>query len=130
MERKQKELWLQIILIIIDILGIIFSFFIAYWIRFYSGLVQVTKGLPNVNDYLRALVFAILVWEILFIYNGLYEIRKKISRYHSLYITTRSIVIATFILMALTFVVRTFDLSRWVVLFGLVISIIVLNFNR
>ncbi len=130
MNRKNLEIWLQFLLFLLDIMGIALSFIFAYWFRFNTRIIPIIRGLPNSGDYIRALGFTLLIWEILFVYNGLYKIKKTIFGLHDIHIITRSILIGTFILMALTFVFRNYDLSRWVVFLGLVFSILIINLDR
>ena len=129
-KKMQQDIWLQLFLFILDVIAIIISFRIAYWLRFETMLIPVTKGPPNVYDYVRSLIFTLIIWEILFIHNRLYVIRGKEFGYNAVYRIVRSVITGTLIMMSLVFIFRNLNLSRWVVCFGLVNSIVILIFSR
>ncbi len=129
-EKMRQDLLLQVSLMLLDIIAIWIAFSLAYWIRFEANVIPVTKGLPNLGEYLRALIFTVIIWETLLIYNGLYIIRGKDFSYNSVYRIARSTLIGTIILMAFVFIFRNLNLSRWVVFLGLIFSNIFLSLGR
>jgi exopolysaccharide biosynthesis polyprenyl glycosylphosphotransferase len=128
--RIQQDLWLQFFIFIFDIFGIALSFTLAFWLRFETNLIPVTKGLPFIPDYVRATIFTVLIWTTLFIYNDIYKIRGKDFSYNIAYRITKSAVIGTLLFMALVFIFRDLNLSRWFVLFGLVFGLIIINLSH
>ena len=128
--RIQQDLWLQFFIFVFDIFGILLSFTLAFWLRFDTNLIPVTKGLPFIPDYVRATLFTMLIWETLFLYNDIYKIRGKEFSYNIAYRITKSAVIGTLLLMALVFIFRDLNLSRWFVLFGLVFGLIIINLSH
>ncbi|HVL69222.1 MAG TPA: undecaprenyl-phosphate glucose phosphotransferase [Vicinamibacterales bacterium] len=53
---------------------------IAYWIRFHSGLVPVTKGYPQFEQYTEMLPFVAVLVPFAFHIQGLYRLRRGRSR--------------------------------------------------
>ena len=39
-----------------DIITITIAYLIALWLRFYSGIISVKKGIPEFNDYFLSLI--------------------------------------------------------------------------
>lgn len=128
--RMRQEIFLQLLLVLMDIVGIVIAFGLAYWIRFYSGVIPVLYGPPNQADYLNALGLTLVFWEFLFIYNGLYIIRGKKISYHTIYQIARCAVIGMFFLMAFVFMFRNLNLSRQVVILGMFFSIPLITLER
>lgn len=103
MPRKEQEPQLQILLLVADIVVIVLSFYLAFWLRFYSGLVPVTKGLPNIAIYLRALFFTIVIWLFIFYHYGLYQIQVQRNTFHTSSRIFQGVLIGSILLMAMTF---------------------------
>jgi len=58
---RKKEFTSGIYFILGDIIAIVFSFFLSYFIRFYSGAIPVTKGIPSINVYFQFLVLFVIL---------------------------------------------------------------------
>lgn len=63
-----------------DALLAVLAFIIAYVIRFESGLIQVTKGVPPFAQYVNVLPFVALVVPAAYQFQGLYRLRRGRSR--------------------------------------------------
>lgn len=112
----------QTLLVLSDILSIIISFILAYWIRFHWQIIPVTKGIPPINVYLHALLITIFIWLFIFAHKGLYQVNKPLVSLTSFYSISKAVFLGTFALMALTFLIRYLNLSRVVVFLGLLIN--------
>jgi exopolysaccharide biosynthesis polyprenyl glycosylphosphotransferase len=130
MPRKEQEPKLQILLLVADIVLIVLSFYLAFWLRFYSGLIPVTKGMPDIAVYLRALFFTIVIWLFIFHHYGLYQIQTQLNTFHTSRRIVQGVIVGSILLMAMTFLFRSLDLSRWTVLYGMVINLVSLNIAR
>jgi exopolysaccharide biosynthesis polyprenyl glycosylphosphotransferase len=102
-------------MMVTDLLLITFSWLGAYWLRFYSGLIESPQGIPEFMPYLESLILILPVsWWILR-GRGLYESRRT----GALYLEVAHIVGATTIglmaLISVSFFVRDFSYSRAVV---------------
>lgn len=56
------------------------AFILAYAIRFHSGLIPITRGLPPLRQYLNVLPFIAIVVPLGFFLQGLYRLRRGRSR--------------------------------------------------
>lgn len=130
MPRKEQEPQLQMLLLVADIVVIVLSFYLAFWVRFYSGLIPVTKGMPDLAIYFRALFFAIVIWLFIFHHYGLYQIYTQQNTFRTSSRIVQGVLIGSVLLMAMTFLFRSLDLSRWTVLYGMVINLVSLNISR
>ena len=61
------------------LLGIV-AFAGAYFIRFSSGLIPVTKGVPPISQYVNVLPFVGLLVPVAYYFQGLYSLRRNRSR--------------------------------------------------
>ena len=124
-----------------DILASALSFAIAYYLRFYSGLIPVYFGIPSLMQYFIIFIVFTCIWPIAFYINKLYYLprsRSKIDEIISLGITLFVSVFATFavILYYRVYHQRTLDPAealepaRIFIIYLLVISIIVYSLMR
>ena len=117
MKRKKINILLQPITYILNDSTMIFlGFLFAYWLRFNSGLIEVTKGIPPFIFYLRAFILMIFVWVAVFQFFDLYSEKLKYSRIDEAYSLLIGTISATLIMMALTFWYREFTYSRIMIL--------------
>jgi Undecaprenyl-phosphate glucose phosphotransferase len=56
------------------------AFMVAYVIRFYTGLIPITRGLPPLRQYINVLPFIAIVVPLGFFLQGLYRLRRGRSR--------------------------------------------------
>jgi Undecaprenyl-phosphate glucose phosphotransferase len=66
--------------IVTDALLAIVALLSAYWLRFHSGLIPVTKGYPQFAQYAQMLPFIAVLVPIAFNIQGLYRLRRGRSR--------------------------------------------------
>jgi Undecaprenyl-phosphate glucose phosphotransferase len=66
--------------IISDIVLATCAFIVAYAIRFHSGLIPITKGLPPLTQYLNVIPFVAVLVPLGFHLQGLYRLRRGRSR--------------------------------------------------
>lgn len=77
---KRRNRILNTVLISSDILATGVAFVLAYLIRFYSGLLPPVEEIPHFTQYLKILPIILVVFPIIFAFNGLYRIRRGRSR--------------------------------------------------
>ncbi|MCK4668372.1 undecaprenyl-phosphate glucose phosphotransferase, partial [Candidatus Dependentiae bacterium] len=117
MKRKKLNILLQpFTYILSDSVMIFLGFLFSYWLRFNSGLIEVTKGIPPFISYLRAFILMIFVWVAVFQFFDLYSEKLKYSRIDEAYSLLIGTISATLIMMALTFWYREFTYSRIMIL--------------
>ena len=119
---------LPIIYILVDIGGVFLAFFLAYKIRFYSiatGIFPITKGIPDLDLYLKSLVFVCVIWIFIFGLMGHYRKRSP-SSFDRFWEVVRGVSSGSLIIIATTFFYRGESFSRLVMGFGWIIGIILL----
>jgi exopolysaccharide biosynthesis polyprenyl glycosylphosphotransferase len=123
---------LPLIYILVDTLGILVSFYLAYKIRFYSpatGVFPITKGIPELSLYLQALIFVGFVWIFIFGLMGHYRSRPP-SSFDRFWEAVRGVSSGSIIIMATTFFYRGESFSRLVMGFAWILGIAILYLFR
>jgi exopolysaccharide biosynthesis polyprenyl glycosylphosphotransferase len=87
-----------------DLLATCLAFFVAYWLRFEFEIHPVTKGLPPLSMYLRLLPVVLVLYPVVFYFQGLYHRRRMRSRFDEGMRVMMAVMLATVLLTAgLTF---------------------------
>ena len=72
------------VFVLTDVLATDLAWVLAYYLRFYSGLVTaylpVTKGVPPLTRYLILLPLITLLWPAVLYFYGLYRVKRERSR--------------------------------------------------
>lgn len=103
------------ILILTDSAGLVASWLLAYYLRFYTQLVPVTKGIPPFSRYVALTVPVVFLWIAVFSYFHLYRTSKITRRTTELGLVLRAHVVATCTFLLLTWVVTEYRFSRVVI---------------
>ena len=99
--RRQIQVLLQLIG---DILATAAAVFIAYWLRFEVQIQPVTKGQPPLLMYLQLVPVVVVLYPIVFYFQGLYQRRRIRSRFDESMRVLIAVMLATVLLTAgLTF---------------------------
>lgn len=113
-----------------DILGILVSFMLAYWVRFSQVVMPAHKGIPPLEEYLKALIVVLPVYLWVFRSYGLYESGRHIRRVEEIFTLLKGIVVGTVILTAFTFFYRAFSYSRLFLVFLWIFASILVGAGR
>lgn len=113
-----------------DLVLIVGSWLLAYYIRFYLGPIPVYRGVPSLNPYLVLLVPILVVWAVAFRAFGLYRPRRLGSRLREVWDVAKASTVGVLVLVALTFFARSFEFSRLVIAYFWVISIVAVSGSR
>ncbi len=89
-----------------DLIVVSGAWLLSYWIRFKSGLVPVTKGIPSFDHYLTMLLFIWLIWAFVFRRMGLYRPMRGVRRTHELWLLLNANAFAVLLLISVTYLVR------------------------
>lgn len=121
-------------LVLSDTILIYLSFRLAYEVRFFCPnfleFFPATKGIPNWQLYQEALRALIPVWLLIFVFWGhLYRIRFQDAANEFLAIT-KSVALATLMVIAATFLYRRYEYSRLVIGIAFFVSITLLFISR
>ena len=118
--------------LIADVVGIFVSFYLAYQIRFYSpatAIFPITKGIPEMGLYFRALVFVGAVWIFIFGLFGHYRQRSP-SSFDRFWEVVRGVSSGSIIIVATTFFYRGESFSRLVMLLAWILGIVIVYLLR
>jgi len=129
MLKKHGQLF-ENILFVLDLAIIACSWLLSYYIRFYSGLVPVDKGIPNPYYYLLILVPIVIIWPFAFRSFGLYRPKRISSHLSEVLDIAKASVFSVLILISLTFFFRHYEFSRSVFLLFAAFNIVFLSFER
>jgi len=98
-----------------DLLLIAFSWLGAYWLRFYSGLIDVPQGIPPFQPYLETLILILPVSLWLLRGRGLYESHRTSALYKEVANIVWATTMGVMAFLSVSFFVRDFSYSRGVV---------------
>jgi Undecaprenyl-phosphate glucose phosphotransferase len=118
------------ILIVTDALGLVAAWVLAYYLRFYTQIVPVTKGIPPFSRYVALTVPVVLLWVAVFSYFRLYRTSKITRRTTELGNVLQAHLMATGAFVVLTWVITEYRFSRVVIGYFMVLAGIHLLFSR
>jgi len=100
-----------------DILAIALSFHLTFWLRFFSQVFSIKKGIPDYEQYLIIIPFLILAHVVHFSYQGYYRIKLRRNRLDDLFLVFLNTVVTAFIILLIfsylsSYKFISFDISR------------------
>lgn len=125
MKLKTHRIAIFLFLLVSDIFSIILAFWAAYKIRFYSGLIPVTKGIPDWKFYEYTLYFAAPLFLVIFYVNDFYKV-YFLPALDEFIRATKAATLGMILVVLAVFFYKEFEFSRatFVVIWFLLISII------
>jgi Undecaprenyl-phosphate glucose phosphotransferase len=118
------------ILIFSDSCGLVASWLLAFYLRFYTQLVPVTKGIPPFSRYVTLTIPVLFIWLVVFSYFKLYRSERIMRRTTELGTVLRAHTVALFLFIVLTFVFTEYRFSRVVIGYFGALSGVYLLFSR
>ncbi|MCX7719086.1 MAG: undecaprenyl-phosphate glucose phosphotransferase [Candidatus Sumerlaeaceae bacterium] len=106
---------LLILFALTDVIGVLVGLVGAYLLRFYAGIIEVTKSYSP-RDYLELLPAAVAIWLFWLQNTGCYEFRERAFNLQILKKIVRANVLSVMTLVALHFFMRRLEFSRLVYL--------------
>ncbi len=113
-----------------DVLMTIASWLIAYYIRFQTDLIPITKGVPSFWIYWELMAPILILWVIIFHVCGLYHARRGSSLADEFVSIFQAITFGTIMLGTLNFFYRQYSYSRLVFLYFWAINIFTVGLSR
>src|SRR5262249_51487223 len=125
-----------------DALIAVTAFLLAYTLRFHTGLIPITKGIPPLRQYINVLPFVAIVVPLGFQLQGLYRLRRGRSRVDDFFgVFVGSILSVVFGIVATTYtqiyfasatakVTGAFEVSQAVWAIFLVINVVLAYSSR
>ena len=83
-----------------DLFATLAAFLLAWFIRFELEVPALTKGVPELGQYLALLPIVLILWPIVFYFHGLYQSRRDRSRIDDALTILLAVVVATFVISA------------------------------
>lgn len=127
---KRHSQFIESLMLLADLLVISIGWLGSYYLRFYWGLVPVYRGIPDVRPYLLLLGLIAIVWGVVFKAFGLYRPKRISSRLAEVRDIAKACTVAVLILVAATFFLKPFEVSRVVILYFWVFSILSVSLVR
>ncbi|MFN3532475.1 MAG: undecaprenyl-phosphate glucose phosphotransferase [Candidatus Brocadia sp.] len=127
---KKHSKFFESLLLISDWFTLSITWITSYYLRFYSGIIPVYKGIPPFRIYLTLLIFMIPLWGMVFKVFGLYRPRRVSTRLSEIIDIGKASTFATLILISLTFLFRQYEFSRLTFLYFWLINIVALSLTR
>jgi Undecaprenyl-phosphate glucose phosphotransferase len=118
------------VLIVTDAMGLVAAWLLAYYLRFYTQIVPVTKGIPPFSRYVALTVPVVLLWVAIFSSHRLYRTNKIMRRTTELGQVFRAHLLATGAFVVLTWVITEYRFSRVVIVYFMVLAGFHLLFSR
>lgn len=85
-----------------DVLATAAAFFVAWTLRFQSGVIPLFDEVPDFRHYLPLLPVALVIWPVVLYFHGLYQVRRARSRMDELLTVLLATVLAAVLLLAFT----------------------------
>jgi Undecaprenyl-phosphate glucose phosphotransferase len=116
--------------VMIDAIVTGISWLMSYFIRFHVEIIPVTKGVPPFRLYLELVVYAVIIWGIVFKAMGLYAPMRSISKLKETFKIAQASTVALLIFIAVVYFLKEYKFSRVVILYFLLINITTLSAFR
>lgn len=127
---KKHSKFFESLLLLLDWTTLSISWLLSYYLRFYSGIVPVYKGIPPLKIYLTLLLFMLPLWGVVFKIFGLYRPRRVSSRLSEFTDIGKASTFATLILISLSFLFRQYEFSRLTFLYFWLTNILFLSLTH
>ena len=127
---KKHSKFFESVLLLMDWATLSVSWVLSYYLRFYSGVIPVYKGIPPFKIYLTLLIFMIPLWSVVFKTFGLYRPRRVSTRFSEVIDIGKASTFAILIFISLTFLFRQYEFSRLTFFYFWFINIVFLSLTR
>jgi Undecaprenyl-phosphate glucose phosphotransferase len=121
---KERRLWLAVALVAGDAVAAALALVSAYAVRFWSGTIPAPLGVPALEPYLFLLLPLVPLHALALRVVGLYEYRHERTKADEAFLVVQGTSLATLLLVASTFFIRSFSYSRWVILIFWVLDVV------
>lgn len=113
-----------------DILMTATSWLIAYYFRFQTNFIAVTKGVPPFDAYWEMLSPIIVMWLVIFHVAGLYRPRRGYSKAEEFVTIFQAVTFGTIMLITFNFFYSQYAYSRLVLLYFWGVNIVAIGVSR
>ena len=113
-----------------DVLMTCCSWLIAYYLRFQTGLIPVSKGIPPFEVYWKLITPILVMWLAIFHLCGLYRPRRGSSQAEEFVTIFQAVTVGTIMLISFNFFYPQFSYSRLVLLYFWGTNIFAIGISR
>lgn len=110
--RRKAQFLFFILALLIDGSSVLLAFALAFWLRFYSGLIPVRYGIPPFLTYFYGSLFVVAIWMFVFYMHKLYDSESGYSFVDEVWEIFKSSFVGSFVVLAPTFFLVDFEYSR------------------
>ncbi|PCJ20700.1 MAG: hypothetical protein COB02_04010 [Candidatus Cloacimonadota bacterium] len=110
----------------LDAFAIYFILSFSFYLRFYSGLIDINKGIPSFQTYSNAFIFISMLFYSIFVFSGQYQKGFRFTPEYS-WLLSRNIFYGFLLLTSFAFFYRDFNFSRLTVSISFFAIFIFLN---
>lgn len=115
---KQRSQLFEFMFMAVDLVVVSAAWLLAYWLRFESDLVLVTKGIPEASHYLSMLFVIWLIWAFVFKRMGLYRPMRGVRRKREIWMLFNANAMAVLVFISVTYLFREKDVPFSRLVFG------------
>ncbi|SHH34084.1 undecaprenyl-phosphate glucose phosphotransferase [Tepidibacter thalassicus] len=127
---KENQKYLNRLLVLLDVVSIIMSFLISWYIRFESGLIKVGIGHLSFKEYIVPVLTVIPIYLSIYSFLNLYTIRRFKNVYEEFLNILISNMLGLFILATMLFLIKQVHYSRYLLLIFTFNTIIITTIER
>jgi exopolysaccharide biosynthesis polyprenyl glycosylphosphotransferase len=109
MVKQQSRVWIGLY-VVADLVTTFLAFALAYFIRFHSDLLSVTKGVNPFTQYLYLVPLILIFWPPLFYLHGLYSLKRLRSRTDELFSIVWAVAMGTAAMLFVALYARVYFL--------------------
>jgi exopolysaccharide biosynthesis polyprenyl glycosylphosphotransferase len=109
MVKQQSRVWIGVY-VAADLLATFGAFALAYFVRFHSDLLSVTKGVNPFSQYLWLMLLIVCIWPVLFWFHGLYSLKRLRSRTDELFSIVWAVAMGTAAMLFVALYARVYFL--------------------
>lgn len=129
MLKKYNQVFITL-LFILDLFAISLAWFLAYWMRFESGLIGVTKDIPSWEQHLPLLILILLISMAVFHASGLYQPKRLTSLPDEMYDLIKAVTLSVLVFVFLAYFFKEYPYSRLTIFYFWVLSIFLTGASR
>lgn len=125
---KQTHQKYRLVLLTADVSGLLVSWLLAFYLRFHTSIIPVTKGIPRFEQYAALSVPIVLVWLLVFTIFGIYKAKALTQSINAIWKVLQAYLVAFLCFLALTYLLSEYRFSRIALFyFGVLGSVILVG---
>lgn len=127
---KKNERIINKMIILIDALAVLISFLLTWYLRVFSGIIEVEGGLLSFREYLIPVLLMIPAYIFIYNFKGLYNLERVIFLSKEVGKIITSNILGILIFTGVLFVTKQIDYSRSILVIFFLINISIMSLER